>query len=264
MNDAHIYCTPDQFEAEFNAVNEMYLKYFNLFGIGKYLMRFSTHDPSKLGQKFVDEPELWEKTEVMTRRVLKDSGIEYVEVPNEAAFYGPKIDVQAWSAIGREFSIATNQVDFAQPRRFDLRYKDRDNIDKTPLCIHRAPLGTHERFIGFLIEHYAGNFPLWLAPEQVRILPIGDESKLLEYSMSILNELRAHQVRAEIDTSSDNINGKIQRAEQIKVHTMFVIGKRDLEADAVSVRVHGQGNLGAKLRAEVIARLLDSIRRRES
>ncbi len=264
MNDAHIYCTPEQFEAEFNAVNEMYLKYFKLFGIEKYLMRFSTHDPSKLGQKFVDEPELWEKTEVMTRRVLKDSGIDYVEVPNEAAFYGPKIDVQAWSAIGREFSIATNQVDFAQPRRFDLRYKDRDNIDKIPLCIHRAPLGTHERFIGFLIEHYAGNFPLWLSPEQVRILPIGDDSKVLDYSMSILNELRGHQVRAEIDTSSDKINGKIQRAEQMKVHTMFVIGKRDLEADAVSVRVHGKGNLGAKPRAEVIARLLDSIRRRES
>jgi threonyl-tRNA synthetase len=264
MNDAHLYMTPEQFEAEFNAVNEMYLNYFKLFGIEKYLMRFSTHDPSKLGQKFVDEPELWKQTEVMTRNVLKNSGIDYVEVPNEAAFYGPKIDVQAWSAIGREFSIATNQVDFAQPRRFNLGYKDRDNTEKTPLCIHRAPLGTHERFIGFLIEHYAGNFPLWLAPEQVRILPIGDESKVLEYSTSILNELRGHQVRAEIDTSSDNINGKIQRAEQMKVHTMFVIGKRDLEADAVSVRVHGKGNLGAKSRSEVIARLLDSIRRRES
>jgi len=264
MNDAHIYCTPEQFEAEFNAVNEMYLKYFKLFGIEKYLMRFSTHDPSKLGQKFVDEPELWKQTEVMTRNVLKRSGINYVEVPNEAAFYGPKIDVQAWSAIGREFSIATNQVDFAQPRRFDLRYKDRDNIDKIPLCIHRAPLGTHERFIGFLIEHYAGNFPLWLSPEQVRILTIGDESKILDYSMSILNELRGQQVRAEIDSSSDKINGKIQRAEQMKVHTMFVIGKRDLDANAVSVRVHGKGNLGAKPRTEAIADILQSIKERRA
>src|SRR6266496_445122 len=264
MNDAHLYMTPEQFEAEFNAVNEMYLKYFKLFGIEKYLMRFSTHDPSKLGQKFVDEPELWKQTEVMTRRVLKDSGINYVEVPNEAAFYGPKIDVQAWSAIGREFSIATNQVDFAQPRRFNLVYKDRDNTEKIPLCIHRAPLGTHERFIGFLIEHYAGNFPLWLSPEQVRILPIGDDAKVLDYSMSILNELRAHQVRAEIDKSSDNINGKIQRAEQMKVHTMFVIGKRDLDADAVSVRVHGKGNLGAKPRSEAIAEILLSIKERRA
>jgi threonyl-tRNA synthetase len=264
MNDAHIYCTPEQFEAEFNAVNQMYLKYFKLFGIEKYLMQFSTHDPAKLGQKFVDEPELWKQTEVMTRNVLKDSGINYVEVPNEAAFYGPKIDVQAWSAIGREFSIATNQVDFAQPRSFNLRYKDRDNTEKVPLCIHRAPLGTHERFIGFLIEHYAGNFPLWLAPEQVRILPIGDDAKVLDYSMSILNELRTHQVRAEIDKSSDNINGKIQRAEQMKAHTMFVIGKRDLDADAVSVRVHGKGNLGAKPRTEAIADILQSIKERRA
>jgi threonyl-tRNA synthetase len=264
MNDAHLYMTPDQFEAEFNAVNEMYLKYFKLFGIEKYLMRFSTHDPAKLGQKFVDEPELWKKTEDMTRNVLKKSGINYVEVPNEAAFYGPKIDVQAWSVIGREFSIATNQVDFAQPRRFDLRYKDRDNVDKVPLCIHRAPLGTHERFIGFLIEHYAGNFPLWLSPEQVRILTIGDEPQLVDYSRAILAELRSHQVRAEIDASTDKINGKIQRAEQMKVHTMFVIGKRDMEANAVSVRVHGKGNLGAKPRGEVIADILQSIKERRS
>jgi threonyl-tRNA synthetase len=264
MNDAHLYMTPEQFEAEFNAVNEMYLNYFKLFGIDKYLMRFSTHDPSQLGQKFVNEPELWKRTEEMTRNVLKNSGINYVEVPNEAAFYGPKIDVQAWSVIGREFSIATNQVDFSQPRNFDLRYKDRDNIDKIPICIHRAPLGTHERFIGFLIEHYAGNFPLWLSPEQVRILTIGDEPKLIDYARSILKELRAHQVRAEIDESTDKINGKIQRAEQMKVHTMFVIGKRDLEADAVSVRVHGKGNLGAKPRAEAIADIFDSIKERRA
>jgi threonyl-tRNA synthetase len=264
MNDAHLYMTHEQFEAEFNAVNEMYLNYFKLFGIDKYLMRFSTHDPAKLGQKFVNEPELWKKTEEMTRNVLTNSGINYVEVPNEAAFYGPKIDVQAWSVIGREFSIATNQVDFAQPRSFDLRYKDRDNTDKTPICIHRAPLGTHERFIGFLIEHYAGNFPLWLSPEQVRILTIGDDPKLMDYARSILKELRAHQVRAEIDDSSDKINGKIQRAEQMKVHTMFVIGKRDMEADAVSVRVHGKGNLGAKPRAEAIAEILLSIKERRA
>jgi threonyl-tRNA synthetase len=264
MNDAHLYMTPEQFEAEFNAVNEMYLNYFKLFGIEKYLMRFSTHDPSKLGQKFVNEPELWKKTEEMTRNVLKNSGINYVEVPNEAAFYGPKIDVQAWSVIGREFSIATNQVDFAQPRFFDLRYKDRDNTDKIPICIHRAPLGTHERFIGFLIEHYAGNFPLWLSPEQVRILTIGDDAKLLDYARSIRNELRAHQVRAEIDESTDKINGKIQRAEQMKVHTMFVIGKRDMDADAVSVRVHGKGNLGAKPRTEAIAGILMSIKERRA
>jgi threonyl-tRNA synthetase/REP element-mobilizing transposase RayT len=264
MNDAHIYCTPDQFESEFNAVNQLYLKYFQLFGIDKYVMRFSTHEPVRLGQKFVDEPELWIKTEEMVRGVLQRSGINYVEVPNEAAFYGPKIDVQVWSAIGREFTIATNQVDFAQPKRFDLRYKDSDNTEKTPLCIHRAPLGTHERFIGFLIEHYAGNFPLWLAPEQVRILPIGEESALLEYARAIQKELRAHEVRCELDASSDHMKTKISAAEQMKVHTMLVIGNRDMEANAVSLRVHGKGNLGAKPRDEVIADILLSIKERRA
>jgi threonyl-tRNA synthetase len=263
MNDAHIYCTEDQFESEFLAVNEMYLKYFKLFGIDKYVMRFSTHDPAKLGQKFVDNSPLWLKTEDMVRGVLQRSGINYVEVPNEAAFYGPKIDVQVWSAIGREFTIATNQVDFAQPKSFGLVYKDSDNTEKTPLCIHRAPLGTHERFIGFLIEHYAGNFPLWLAPEQVRILPIGDEAPLLEYARSIQAELRAHQVRAELDASSDHMKTKIANAEQMKVHTMLVIGNRDMEANAVSLRVHGKGNLGAKPRDEVIAAILSSIAERK-
>jgi threonyl-tRNA synthetase len=264
MNDAHIYCTEEQFESEFNAVNQLYLNYFKLFGIDKYVMRFSTHDPAKLGQKFVDNSALWVKTEDMVRGVLQRSGINYVEVPNEAAFYGPKIDVQVWSAIGREFTIATNQVDFAQPKSFGLVYKDSDNTEKTPLCIHRAPLGTHERFIGFLIEHYAGNFPLWLSPEQVRILPIGDEASLLDYSRAILNELRAHQVRAELDASTDHIKAKIANAEQMKVHTMLVIGNRDLEANAVSVRVHGKGNLGAKPRDEVIAELLRSIKDRRA
>jgi threonyl-tRNA synthetase len=264
MNDAHIYLTEEQFEAEFNAVNEMYLKYFKIFGIDKYLMRFSTHDPAKLGQKFVDEPALWHKTEEMVRGVLQRSGINYVEVPNEAAFYGPKIDVQVWSAIGREFTIATNQVDFAVPAKFKLTYKDKDNSSKTPLCIHRAPLGTHERFIGFLIEHYAGNFPLWLSPEQVRVLPIGDEMDLVDYAKGIQSELRATGVRAELDAGSDPIKAKIASAEEMKVHTMLVVGRRDLEAGAVSVRVHGKGNLGAKPRGEVLADLLLSIRERRA
>lgn len=264
MNDAHIYCTAEQFAAEFNAVNDMYLKYFKIFGIEKYVMRFSTHDPSKLGQKFVDEPELWKQTEDMVRRVLQESNINFIEVPNEAAFYGPKIDVQVWSVIGREFTLATNQVDFAVPKRFGLVYRDRDNTDKTPLCIHRAPLGTHERFIGFLIEHYAGNFPLWLAPDQVRILTISDDEALVNYGKEIVRELRAAQVRADGDFGNDKINGKIQRAEQAKVHTMLVVGGRDLQANAVSVRVHGKGSLGAKPRHEAIADILASIRERRS
>jgi threonyl-tRNA synthetase len=264
MNDAHIYCTPEQFAQEFNAVNEMYLKYFKIFGVEKYIMRFSTSAPEGMGKKYVNEPELWIQTENMVRDVLKHSGINYIEVSNEAAFYGPKIDVQVWSVIGREFTLATNQVDFAVPRKFGLVYRDRDNTDKTPLCIHRAPLGTHERFIGFLIEHYAGNFPLWLAPEQVRVLTIGEEEPLLNYAKAIVQELRANMVRAEGDYNNDKINGKIQRAELAKVHTMLVVGPRDMAANAVSVRVHGKGSLGAKPRAEVVADILGAIRERRA
>lgn len=264
MNDAHIYCTEEQFAAEFRAVNEMYLKYFSIFGLGKYQMRFSTHDPAKLGQKFVDEPGLWKKTEDMVRQVLVESGINFVEVANEAAFYGPKIDVQVWSAIGREFTIATNQVDFAVPGKFGLVYRDRDNTEKTPLCIHRAPLGTHERFIGFLIEHYAGNFPLWLAPDQVRIITIGTDEALVDYAKDIHRELRAREVRADIDLSNDPVKAKIADAEKLKVHTMLVIGNRDLEAGAVSLRVHGKGNLGSKPKQEAVGDILSAIQERRA
>ena len=260
MNDAHIYCTEEQFAEEFRAVNEMYLQYFKVFGLEKYQMRFSTHDPEKLGQKFVDEPELWKKTEDMVRRVLVESGINFIEVPNEAAFYGPKIDVQVWSAIGREFTIATNQVDFAVPAKFGLHYRDRDNTEKTPLCIHRAPLGTHERFIGFLIEHYAGNFPLWLAPEQVRVITLNDDPALLDYATPILSKLRAGMVRAEADFGSEPVKAKIAAAEKARVHTMLVIGHRDVEGGQVSVRLHCQGNVGAKPASEAVADIMEKIR----
>ncbi len=262
MNDAHIYCSPEQFAQEFQAVNEMYLKYFKIFGIEKYVMRFSTHDPAKLGQKFVDQPELWKQTEDMVRRVLKESGIQHVEVANEAAFYGPKIDVQVWSAIGREFTIATNQVDFAVPSRFGLVYRDKDNTDKTPLCIHRAPLGTHERFVGFLIEHYAGNFPLWLAPEQVRVLPVtGDQ---VGYAEDIARELRAQFVRATVEFSNDKLQGRIQRAEEARVHTMLIVGGKEQTAAAVAVRIHGRGNVGVRPRTDAVSDILQAIKDRRS
>ncbi len=227
-------------------------------------MRFSTHSQEGLGKKYVNEPALWKQTEDMVRQVLIDSKINYVEVPNEAAFYGPKIDVQVWSVIGREFTLATNQVDFAVPAKFGLVYKDRDNSEKTPLCIHRAPLGTHERFIGFLIEHYAGNFPLWLAPDQVRVITIGDDEALLNYAKAIVSELRANFVRCEGDFRTDPIKAKIADAEQTKVHTMLVIGPRDMEAGNISVRVHGKGNVGAKPRAEVVADILAAIKERRA
>jgi len=264
MNDAHIYCTEEQFADEFRAVNDMYLKYFKIFGLEKYQMRFSTHAAEGLGKKYVNEPELWKKTEDMVRKVLIESGINYVEVANEAAFYGPKIDVQVWSAIGREFTIATNQVDFAVPAKFGLTYRDKDNSNKTPLCIHRAPLGTHERFIGFLIEHYAGNFPLWLAPDQVRVITLNDDEALINYAKPIVAELRANMVRVDSDFSATPFKAKISNAEQLRVHTMLVIGGRDMEAGQVSVRLHHGGPQGAKPKAEVVADILASIRERRA
>jgi len=264
MNDAHIYCTEEQFASEFKAVNDMYLKYFKIFGLEKYQMRFSTHSAEGLGKKYVNEPELWKKTEDMVRRVLVESGINFVEVANEAAFYGPKIDVQVWSAIGREFTIATNQVDFAVPSKFGLTYRDKDNSNKTPLCIHRAPLGTHERFIGFLIEHYAGNFPLWLAPDQVRVITLNDDAALVEYAKPIVDELRANMVRVETDFSATPFKAKIADAEKTRVHTMLVIGGRDMESGNVSVRLHHGGPQGAKPKAEVIANILAAIKERKT
>lgn len=243
MNDAHIYCTEEQFASEFRAVNEMYLKYFKIFGIDRYVMRFSTHSKEKLGKKYVDNLDLWLKTEDMVRRVLIESNIPYVEVADEAAFYGPKIDVQVWSAIGREFTLATNQVDFAVPARFGLTYRDSDNEMKTPICIHRAPLGTHERFIGFLIEHFAGNFPLWLSPKQVAILPISD--KFNDFAKSVSQLLNNYDIRALVDERGEKIGRKIRDAEVKKVPFMLVVGEKEQAENKVSVRKHGEGDLGA-------------------
>lgn len=242
MNDAHIYCTEEQFANEFKAVNEMYLKYFRIFNIEKYIMRFSTHSKEKLGKKYVDNEELWLKTEDMVRKVLIESKIPYVEVADEAAFYGPKIDVQVWSAIGREFTLATNQVDFAVPARFGLTFRNAQNELETPICIHRAPLGTHERFIGFLIEHFAGNFPLWLSPKQVIVLPISD--KFNDYARLVSQELNNYDIRAHIDERDEKIGRKIRDAETRKISYMLIVGDKEKEAGSVAVRKHGEGDKG--------------------
>jgi threonyl-tRNA synthetase len=262
MNDAHIYCSREQFAAEFRAVNDMYLKYFNIFGIDKYVMRLSLHEPSKLGQKYIDEPELWLETEEMVRQVLKESNIPYVEVPDEGAFYGPKIDVQIWSTIGREFTLATNQVDFAQGKRFNLEYTGADNTPGTPLIIHRAPLGTHERFIGFLLEHYAGKFPTWLAPLQVKILPISD--KFMPYANTLLESLKNADIRAEVDDRNEKIGKKIRDTELMKVPYMFVVGEKEMNENKVSVRRQGKGDLGAMDIDTMINQLKQEIKSRKS
>jgi len=257
MNDAHIYCTEEQFASEFRAVNDMYLKYFKIFNIEKYVMRFSTHIPEKLGKKYVDHPELWIKTEEMVRNVLIKSEIPFIEVADEAAFYGPKIDVQVWSAIGREFTLATNQVDFAVPARFGLTYRNAKNEMETPICIHRAPLGTHERFIGFLIEHYAGNFPLWLSPLQVFVLPVSE--KFNNYARQVVQLLNNSDIRALADERDEKIGRKIRDAEVRKTPYMLIVGEKEAAGNNVSVRQHGKGDLGIRTTAQFINELLAEI-----
>lgn len=260
MNDAHIYCTEEQFADEFRAVNEMYLKYFKIFGIDKYVMRFSTHNPKRLGEKFVNEPELWKKTEDMVRKVLVDSKIPFVEIPNEAAFYGPKIDVQVWSAIGREFTLATNQVDFAVPKRFGLVYTDKDGKEKTPLCIHRAPLGTHERFIGFLIEHYAGIFPLWLSPVQVKIIPVRENHN--EYAKKVHDALRALNIRSELADNDEGLGKKVRGAKVVKIPYWIVVGDKEMAANEVTLESRDKGQLGALTLENLLSKLQKEIAER--
>lgn len=255
MNDAHIYCTESQFEAEFTKVNDLYLKYFKVFGIDKYVMRFSKHSVEKLGQKYINAPELWVKTEDMVRKVLVKLGVNFVEVEDEAAFYGPKIDIQIYSAIGREFTLATNQVDFAQAERFDLWFTNEHNEKERPLIIHRAPLSTHERFIGFLLEHYAGNLPTWLSPTQVAVLPISD--KYNEYAQKVVDFLKKCDIRASFDDRSEKIGRKIRDAETRKIPYMVVIGEQEMNEESLAVRKHGEGDKG-KMNLNEFADLIHS------
>jgi threonyl-tRNA synthetase len=260
MNDAHIYCAEDQFEQEFMGVIALYHEYFKLFGIEKYVMRLSTHHKKGLGKKYVDNERLWLKTEDMVRRAMDNGHVPYVEVPDEAAFYGPKIDVQIWSAIGREFSLATNQVDFAVPDRFDLKYTNQEGKEETPLCIHRAPLSTHERMIGFLLEHYAGNFPVWLSPDQVRVIPVSEAHD--DYAERIARELRSMDVRAEADLSNDRMNAKIRAAQLLKIPYMPVVGEREMSEGTVSLRKRDGSQMNNLPLAEFSAMVKEKIEKR--
>jgi len=257
MNDAHIYCSEEQFEQEFMGVIELYRKYFDLFGIDKFVMRLSLHSKEGLGKKFVDNERLWLKTEDMVRRAMTHGKVPFVEAGNEAAFYGPKIDVQIWSAIGREFTLATNQVDFAQPGRFDLKFINHEGAEETPLCIHRAPLSTHERMIGFLIEHFAGSFPVWLSPDQVRVIPITDSHH--EYAEGVAAELAKAGVRAEADLGPDRMNAKIRQAQLMKVPYMLVVGDQEVQEGTVSLRARDgsrqNGMTVERFKAHVLERI---------
>ena len=260
MNDAHIYCTKEQFKDEFLAVCNMYLKYFKIFGIERYSMRLSLHSSDELGKKYVNEPELWLETEKWVREALIEGGLDFEEVPGEAAFYGPKIDVQVWSAIGKEFTLATNQVDFAVPSKFNLNYIDEDGESKTPLCIHRAPLGTHERFIGFLIEHFGGDFPLWLAPVQAVVLPLSD--KFSDYAKLVVKSLKDDGLRVKLNDRADKIGSKIRQAELEKINYMLIVGEKESSDGTVSIRKRFEGDLGVKTLDQYKEILNDEIKNR--
>lgn len=261
MNDAHIYCSKSDFNEEFLDVCKMYLEYFEIFGIDKYEMRLSLHDPKDLGKKYINEPELWLETEESVKIALKKGGINFTEIPGEAAFYGPKIDVQVWSAIGKEFTLATNQVDFAIPKRFDLTFRDEKGIEQTPICIHRAPLSTHERFIGFLIEHYGGDFPLWLSPTQLIILPVSE--KTFVYAKSLKKKFIAAGIRTKLDERPEKIGAKIRQAEINKIPVMVIVGEKESAEKTVSVRRRFIGDQGS-IKVEQLLKTLNNENKQRS
>ena len=260
MNDAHIYCSKNDFSQEFLDVCKMYLEYFDIFGIEKYEMRLSVHDKEGLGKKYIDEPDLWIETENIVRRTLTEGKINFTEISGEAAFYGPKVDVQVWSAIGKEFTLATNQVDFAIPKRFGLSYTDQDGKEKTPLCIHRAPLSTHERFVGFLIEHYGGDFPVWLSPIQIAILPVSEKTN--HYAYEVEKQLTEAGFRTTIDDKPDKIGSKIRNAELNKIPIMAVIGEKEAQNNTLSIRRRFVGDQGELSIDKIINDLTKEIKQR--
>ncbi len=244
MNDAHIYCSEEQFEEEFMAVINLYLEYFKIFNIDKYVMRLSIHSKEGLGKKYVDNESLWLKTEEMIRTAMKNKKIDYTEVADEAAFYGPKIDVQVWSAIGREFSLATNQVDFSVPAKFGLEFNTAEGKMETPLCLHRAPLSTHERMVGFLLEHFAGNFPVWLSPLQAIIIPITDKQQ--DYAIKLGKILEENGIRYEIDDKAETMQNKIRNATAQKIPYMLIAGGREAESSDMQISVRQRDGVDLK------------------
>jgi threonyl-tRNA synthetase len=261
QDDAHIFCTEEQVDAEIRGCLSLVKVVLGTLGMTDYRVRVGLRDPDSA--KYTGDPALWDKAEAACRNAASTIGVPFTEEPGEAAFYGPKIDFVVKDVLGREWQLGTVQVDYNLPQRFNLWYRGADGAEHRPVMIHRAPFGSMERFTGVLIEHFAGNFPLWLAPEQVRVLPINtDDEALMAYARALESELLAAGVRCTLDPSGDRINGKVARAESEKVHTMFVVGKRDAEAGAVSLRVHGKGNLGAKPRDEAIAQVVAEIKGR--
>ncbi|MBP9691117.1 threonine--tRNA ligase [Candidatus Woesebacteria bacterium] len=234
MNDAHIYLRKDQIKDEFKAVIRLTQEYFKIFALENYWFRLSKWDP-KNKEKYIDEPENWAYAEQMIREVLQEMNVEFVEADDEAAFYGPKVDVQFKSVIGREETMSTIQLDFAAKKRFNLVYTDEHGEENNEVfVIHRAPLSVHERFLAFLIEHYAGAFPFWLSPVQVMIIPIAERHN--EFSDDVAKQLSDAGIRVEVDTKSESMQKKIRNAQKQKIPYMLIIGDQEIEKKEVNVR----------------------------
>ncbi len=257
MNDAHMYCTRDQIEGEIRSVIEMIRTYFELFGLNDYWFRLSKWDPEKT-EKYLQEPENWEFAEGVLRKVLEESGVQFVEVADEAAFYGPKIDVQFRSVIGREETMSTVQLDFIAKTRFDLHYTDSTGVANNEVyVIHRAPLSTHERFMAFIIEHFAGSFPVWLSPVQVQLISVGEAHR--DHVDALVAELRAEGIRAATDHSDQGVGKKIRGAVMKKVPYMLVIGDKEMESDDLMIRKRGEQDAVAVNKQQFIAELKERI-----
>jgi threonyl-tRNA synthetase len=257
QDDAHLFVTPEQVEGEFRATIELIRHIFSTLKL-EYQVRLSLHDPAS--EKFAGDPETWSRAEALLRRVMDDMQFPYEEAAGEAAFYGPKLDFIVRDVIGRKWQLGTVQLDYVLPERFGLEYIGPDNQPHRPVMIHRAPFGSMERFTGLLIEHYAGNFPIWLAPVQVAVLPITDEQ--MEYGRRVLAQLKARGLRATLDASSEKIGRKIRNAEVQKIPVMLVIGRKEAEGEAVALRRHGQGDQGTVALTAVIDSLAAEARER--
>ena len=255
QDDAHLFCTQDQVEAEIRDTVDLTLKTLKTLGLNDFRVQVSLRDPDN--SKYTGDPKNWDSAESTLVRVATDMNIPHETMPGEAAFYGPKLDFLVKDCLGREWQLGTVQLDYNLPERFGLEYIGADNRPHQPVMIHRAPFGSFERFMGILIEHFAGNFPLWLAPEQVRVLPITEKQN--DYGQKIFEELKAAGFRSSIDCSGDKIGGKIRSAELSKVHTMLIVGQKEQEAQSVAIRVHGVGDQGVKPVAEAILSLKNSI-----
>jgi threonyl-tRNA synthetase len=255
QDDAHLFCTPDQVAAEVEGCLDLVKKVLNTLGMGEYRVRLSLRDPDS--DKYVGSPENWEKAEAALRQAVQTLGVEYTEEIGEAAFYGPKIDFVVKDVIGRSWQLGTVQVDYNLPVRFGLSYVGQDNAQHVPVMIHRAPFGSMERFTGLLIEHFEGKFPTWLAPEQVRILPISE--KTLSVAETAAEKLANAGIRLTVDRSADKIGAKIRNARLGRVPYMLVIGQREAEEGTVAVRHRDQDDLGAMALDGFIARITAEI-----